>query len=100
MNVHRPYPEGFHKLPLEERNEHFKEEAAKYEDQQRATAEVVQLEPRAAKGSGKRNPAPSLSEIELARRFVDRLLIPEEAAPQFLDDAAPRNGMMPPPIPR
>ena len=23
--------------------------------------------------------------------------IPEEAAPQFLDDAAPRNGMMPPP---
>ena len=26
-----------------------------------------------------------------------RLLIPEEAAPQFLDDAAPRNGMMPPP---
>src|ERR1700733_14303791 len=25
------------------------------------------------------------------------LLIPEEAAPQFLDDAAPRNGMMPPP---
>ena len=28
------------------------------------------------------------------------MLIPEEAAPQFLDDAAPRNGMMPPPIPR
>ena len=26
-----------------------------------------------------------------------KLLIPEEAAPQFLDDAAPRNGMMPPP---
>jgi predicted signal transduction protein with EAL and GGDEF domain len=26
-----------------------------------------------------------------------RVLIPEEAAPQFLDDAAPRNGMMPPP---
>jgi hypothetical protein len=25
------------------------------------------------------------------------MLIPEEAAPQFLDDAAPRNGMMPPP---
>jgi len=25
------------------------------------------------------------------------VLIPEEAAPQFLDDAAPRNGMMPPP---
>ena len=24
------------------------------------------------------------------------MLIPEEAAPQFLDDAAPRNGMMPP----
>ena len=72
MSVHHPYPEGFHKLPLEERNEHFKKEAAKYEDKQRATAEVVQLEPRAAKGSGKRNPAPSLSEIELARRFVDR----------------------------
>ena len=26
-----------------------------------------------------------------------RLLIPEEAAPQFRDDCAPRNGMMPPP---
>ena len=25
------------------------------------------------------------------------VLIPEEAAPQFRDDAAPRNGMMPPP---
>jgi hypothetical protein len=25
------------------------------------------------------------------------VLIPEEAAPQFLDDAAPHNGMMPPP---
>ena len=25
------------------------------------------------------------------------VLIPEEAAPQFLDDAAPRNGMKPPP---
>jgi NTE family protein len=25
-----------------------------------------------------------------------KVLIPEEAAPQFLDDAAPRNGMMPP----
>jgi hypothetical protein len=25
------------------------------------------------------------------------MLIPEEAAPQFRDDAAPRNGMMPPP---
>ena len=56
MSVHHPYAEGFHKLPLEERNEHFKKEAAKYEDKQRATAEVVQLEPRAAKGSGKRNP--------------------------------------------
>jgi hypothetical protein len=25
------------------------------------------------------------------------MLIPEEAAPQFLDDVPPRNGMMPPP---
>ena len=25
------------------------------------------------------------------------VLIPEEAAPQFRDDVAPRNGMMPPP---
>jgi len=33
-------------------------------------------------------------------RRGDELLIPEEAAPQFLDDAAPRNGMMLPPIPR
>lgn len=37
-----------------------------------------------------------------ASRFVSTnspitVLIPEEAAPQFLDDAAPRNGMMPPP---
>ena len=29
--------------------------------------------------------------------LAKQLLIPEEAAPQFLDDAAPRNGMMPPP---
>ena len=29
--------------------------------------------------------------------LAHHLLIPEEAAPQFLDDAAPRNGMMPPP---
>jgi hypothetical protein len=28
------------------------------------------------------------------------VLIPEEAAPLFRDDVAPRNGMMPPPIPR
>jgi hypothetical protein len=27
----------------------------------------------------------------------DGVLIPEEAAPQFLDDCAPCNGMMPPP---
>jgi len=27
----------------------------------------------------------------------DLVLFPEEAAPQFRDDAAPRNGMMPPP---
>ena len=26
-----------------------------------------------------------------------KVLIPEEAAPQFRDDVAPRNGMMPPP---
>ena len=31
------------------------------------------------------------------RRLAFILLIPEEAAPQFLDDAAPHNGMMPPP---
>ena len=30
-------------------------------------------------------------------RIRGKVLIPEEAAPQFLDDAAPRNGMMPPP---
>jgi hypothetical protein len=29
-----------------------------------------------------------------------RLLTAEEAAPRFWDDAAPRNGMMLPPIPR
>ena len=28
-------------------------------------------------------------------QFMEKRLIPEEAAPQFLDDAAPRNGMMP-----
>jgi hypothetical protein len=28
---------------------------------------------------------------------LPHVLIPEEAAPQFRDDAAPRNGMMPPP---
>ena len=27
----------------------------------------------------------------------EAMLIPEEAAPQFRDNAAPRNGMMPPP---
>ena len=31
------------------------------------------------------------------RRDVERVLIPEEAAPQFRDDCAPRNGMKPPP---
>ena len=30
-------------------------------------------------------------------RTLYKVLIPEEAAPQFRDDAAPRNGMMPPP---
>src|SRR5271154_3062640 len=30
--------------------------------------------------------------------FNRRMLIPEEAAPQFLDDRAPRNGMIPPGI--
>jgi hypothetical protein len=34
---------------------------------------------------------------ETLRRTRIPVLIPEEAAPQFLDDAAPRNGMMPPP---
>ena len=41
-----------------------------------------------------------LGELALALRqetYRPDLLIPEEAAPQFLDDAAPRNGMMPPP---
>jgi hypothetical protein len=42
-----------------------------------------------------------LKEAELIgsvrKRAKDSLLIPEEAAPQFLDDAAPRNGMMSPP---
>ena len=28
---------------------------------------------------------------------LDRVLIPEEAAPRFRDDAAPYNGMMPSP---
>jgi hypothetical protein len=34
--------------------------------------------------------------VRLSRLGHD-VLIPEEAAPQFRDDAAPRNGMMPPP---
>jgi hypothetical protein len=33
----------------------------------------------------------------LKRKLAEHLLIPEDAAPQFRDDAAPRNGMMPPP---
>jgi hypothetical protein len=37
-------------------------------------------------------------QVELALRSSNLgLLIPEEAAPQFLDDVAPRNGMMPAP---
>jgi hypothetical protein len=35
--------------------------------------------------------------VEEFRLAVSELLIPEEAAPQFRDDVAPRNGMMPPP---
>ena len=40
------------------------------------------------------------SDVLAARSGGDlncEMLIPEEAAPQFRDDAAPRNGMMPPP---
>ncbi len=36
----------------------------------------------------------------VAIAIVQAVQIPGEAAPLFLDDAAPRNGMMPPPIPR
>jgi hypothetical protein len=38
--------------------------------------------------------------VEFGMPFRDptsNMLIPEEAAPQFRDDCAPRNGMMPPP---
>jgi hypothetical protein len=35
--------------------------------------------------------------VILGEEILIEVLIPEEAAPQFLDDAAPRNGMMPPP---
>jgi len=49
------------------------------------------------------NPCRALGEVRSQPQHGSRhlfgvgLLIPEEAAPQFLDDAAPRNGMMPPP---
>ena len=41
----------------------------------------------------------AMSDSRHCRRggIVAWMLIPEEAAPQFRDDAAPRNGMMPPP---
>jgi hypothetical protein len=42
-------------------------------------------------------PASDCGDIRPALPNGTVLLIPEEAAPQFLDDAAPRNGMMPPP---
>jgi hypothetical protein len=35
--------------------------------------------------------------IRYRQKMHDSLLIPDEAAPRFRDDAAPRNGMMPPP---
>ncbi|MEA2802697.1 MAG: hypothetical protein QOE49_2792, partial [Rhodospirillaceae bacterium] len=35
--------------------------------------------------------------VTLSVNSEARVLIPEEAAPQFRDDVAPRNGMMPPP---
>jgi len=38
-----------------------------------------------------------MPDIIVAGEISRAVLIPEEAAPQFLDDAAPRNGMMPPP---
>ena len=39
-----------------------------------------------------------ITAVTTSLRAKSRLvLIPEEAAPQFRDDAAPRNGMMPPP---
>jgi hypothetical protein len=41
--------------------------------------------------------APDIVKAAVEGRLPRGLLIPEEAAPQFLDDAAPRNGMMPPP---
>ena len=45
MNAH-PYPDGFHKWPLEERNDYFTKEAARLAAKQRTTAEIVHLEPR------------------------------------------------------
>ena len=48
------------------------------------------------------NPPEIISELraleaQLRGVIYFRMLIPEEAAPQFRDDVAPRNGMMPPP---
>jgi hypothetical protein len=40
-------------------------------------------------------PAAMLAPADRSHREI--VLIPEEAAPQFRDDVAPRNGMMPPP---
>jgi hypothetical protein len=40
---------------------------------------------------------PTAPAMTPAPGLTNRLLIPEEAAPQFRDDVAPRNGMMPPP---
>jgi putative transposase len=42
-------------------------------------------------------PRPGTSKAAPGHKIYPYLLIPEEGAPQFLDDAAPRNGMMPPP---
>ncbi len=47
MNAH-PYPDGFHDLPIEERNQYFAKETARLAKRQ-TTAEVVRLDPRATK---------------------------------------------------
>jgi len=52
---------------------------------------------RAGRTNGITNPHASEPSGLASSPTLPNMLIPEEAAPQFLDDAAPRNGMMPPP---
>jgi cold shock protein len=67
-------------------------------DERTGNASAVSLKPLVfAMTSNLDGSSATANPFDIISAFISSMLIPEEAAPQFLDDAAPRNGMMPPP---